>query len=99
VDKNNLCMLDFCKNIVDLEPIEAKFKAFGWDALTLDGHDEQAVADALNAFKQRKPGENSLVVIAHTVKGRGVKSLEGDSLCHIKSLKPEAVDALLKEDA
>ena len=98
VDKNNLCMLDYCRNIVDLEPIEAKFQAFGWDAATVDGHDEQAVADALTAFKARKVGARSLVVVAHTVKGRGVKSLEADSLCHIKSLKPEAIDKLLAEN-
>lgn len=98
VDKNNLCMLDFCRNIVDLEPIEAKFQAFGWDGLNVDGHDEQAVAEVLHAFKARQSGDKSLVVVAHTVKGRGVTSLEGDCLCHIKSLKPEAIDELLKND-
>ncbi|MBU1040637.1 MAG: transketolase [Proteobacteria bacterium] len=98
VDKNNLCMLDYCRNIVDLEPIEAKFQAFGWDSVTVDGHDEQAVAETLTAFKTRKAGSRSLVVVAHTVKGRGVKSLEVDSLCHIKSLKPDAIDELLKAD-
>lgn len=99
VDKNNLCMLDYCRNIVDLEPIEAKFQAFGWDGVNVDGHDEDAVVEALNAFKARKAGDKSLVVVAHTVKGRGVASLEADSLCHIKSLKPDAVDALLKDAA
>lgn len=98
VDRNKLCMLDYCKNIVDLEPIEAKFQAFGWDADSVDGHDEEAVVNALMAFKARQPGDSSLVVVADTVKGRGVASLEGDSLCHIKSLKPDAVDALLGGD-
>lgn len=99
IDKNGLCMLDYCRNIVDLDPLEAKFKTFGWDSATIDGHDIASVAKTLKAFDQREAGSKSLVVVAQTVKGKGVPSLECDSLCHIKSLKPEAVDALLREDS
>jgi transketolase len=92
-------MLDHCRNILDLQPLEAKFQAFGWEGVRLDGHDERCVADALSGFKARSPGQAPFFVVAETVKGRGVKSLECDSLCHIKSLKPDAVDALLRGDA
>jgi transketolase len=95
VDANGLCMLDWCRNIVDLQPVETKFQAFGWQAERIDGHDEQAVIAALERFKAKPAGHAPCVVVAETIKGRGVPSLEGDSLCHIKSLKPEAVDALL----
>lgn len=96
VDKNNLCMLDYCRKIVNLEPIEDKFAAFGWDFVSVDGHDEAALIEAFHKFQNRNTGDKPFVIIANTVKGRGVPSFECDSLCHIKSLKPEAVDALLE---
>lgn len=100
IDANGLCMLDHCRNIVDLEPIGAKFEAFGWEAGRVDGHDEAALATLLGRFAARRPGQAPFCVVAETVKGRGVPALETDSLCHVKSLKPEAIDALLaQEDA
>jgi len=98
VDANGLCMLDHCRNIVDLQPLEAKFQAFGWEGARLDGHDERSVADALMGFLARQPGQAPFFVVAETVKGRGVPALEADSLCHVKSLKPEAIDALLAQE-
>jgi transketolase len=57
-----------------------RWAAFGWETLEVDGHDIAAVADVLETAWQRKGGPT--VVIAHTVKGKGVSFMEGDYLWH-----------------
>lgn len=96
IDNNKICMLDYCKNIIDLTPLGNKFKAFNWEVKTIDGHDIEAVYNALHTLKGDRSGHPK-VVIANTVKGRGVPQLENDSLCHIKSLKEDEINDLLKE--
>lgn len=96
VDSNKISMLDYCKNIIDLFPLEEKFKVFGWKTATVDGHSMEEVYNALKALKEEKsdcPG----VLIANTVKGKGVPRLENDVLCHIKSLKGDEIDEIIKE--
>ena len=89
-------MLDYCKNIINIEPIEDKFKAFGWQTAIVDGHNILELYDILTHAKIRI-SDKPLVIIANTVKGKGVVRLEEDSLCHIKSLTIEEVDRLLME--
>lgn len=96
VDNNKISMLDYCKNIIDLEPLEEKFNAFNWKIKTVDGHNIEELYVALNDFK-KGTGTNPGVLIANTIKGKGVPQLEHDPLCHIKSLKEEEVDDILKE--
>jgi transketolase len=87
-------MLDFTRNIIDLEPLGAKFAAFGWQVAEVDGHDVAAVRDALAAFKGLRAGRPK-VLVARTVKGKGVPRLEGDPLSHIRNLSPGEIDGLL----
>lgn len=94
LDNNRVCMLDYCKKILDLEPHEEKFKAFKWDVVTVDGHDVNQLYHSLKALKKEKNNQPKLL-IANTIKGRGVPSLEKDSLSHIKSLKPAEIDEIL----
>jgi len=94
LDNNLICMLDFCKKILDLEPLEEKFKAFKWDVRTVDGHDVGQLYNLLGALKEEKNGRPK-ILIANTVKGKGVSSLETDPLCHIKSLKPDVIDQIV----
>jgi transketolase len=89
VDNNKICMLDYCRKIIDLEPIGNKFSAFNWEVLTIDGHNLREVHSALSQMKVTSVGPR--VLIADTVKGKGVPQLECDSLCHIKSLNQEEV--------
>ena len=95
VDNNKICMLDYCKNIIDLNPLEDKFQVFGWETATVDGHDEQALYDTFTAIKTVNHSM-PLVIIADTVKGKGVARLESDSLCHIKALTVAEIDQLLQ---
>lgn len=97
IDNNKICMLDYCSKIINLEPIEDKLKCFGWEVFSVDGHDIeklQAVLSKSSCLRSGKPK----VVIANTIKGKGVPKLEGDSLCHIRALKPEEIDALTREN-
>jgi transketolase len=96
IDNNKICMLDYCKNIIDIEPIEDKFKAFGWQTTIVDGHNIVELYDVLTHAKMCK-SDKPKVIIANTVKGKGVARLEKDSLCHIKALTIEEIDKLLME--
>lgn len=98
VDQNGACMLDFCRNIIDLAPLEDKFKVFNWDTTVIDGHDIGQLHAALQSAKAKRGGKPK-VIIASTVKGKGVEMLEGDSLSHIRMLTPEQIDSVLGEKA
>ena len=96
IDNNKICMLDYCAKIINLEPIEDKFNSFGWEHFPVDGHDIEQVCMVLKKASCHHNGKPK-VVIANTIKGKGVPKLEGDSLCHIRALKPEEIDALVEE--
>lgn len=96
VDNNKISMLDWCKNIIDLEPIDEKFKVFNWKTKIVDGHNVEELYYALSDFKKDKSNKPK-VLIANTVKGKGVPKLENDVLCHIKSLSKEEIDGIIME--
>lgn len=96
IDNNKLSMLDYCKNIIDMSPIEDKFSTFGWKVAVVDGHDIHKLYNIL-FFMKHINSKKPKVVIADTIKGKGVPRLEKDSLCHIKSLSVEEIDQLLLE--
>ena len=98
IDNNKISMLDYCKNIIDLGPLDYKFIDFGWAVTIVDGHDTRKLYDTLFAIKKYMHG-GPYIIIANTVKGKGVPRLETDPLCHIKSLSVEEVDQLLSEMA
>lgn len=90
LDNNKICMLDYCENIISLNPIRDKLSCFGWKVSDVNGHAVEAVRDRLIELKNERNGSPT-VLIADTVKGKGVPQLETDSLCHIKSLTSEDV--------
>lgn len=95
LDNNKICMLDYCKNILDLEPLEEKFGVFKWNVKIVNGHDLNELYETLSAVKENKTGKPN-VLIANTVKGKGVPSLEKDPLCHIKNLNEAEVNAAIE---
>ena len=96
VDRNKISMLGLTREILDLSPLPAKFSAFGWAASSVDGHDVGEVYGSLAGLIPERGGKPK-VLVAETVKGKGAPSLEKDPLCHIRTLTPEQVDALMKE--
>lgn len=96
LDNNKVCMLDYCKNILDMEPLEEKFKAFKWDVKVINGHDVEQLYNTLFTMKEERDNKPKLL-IANTVKGKGVPRLETDSLSHIKSLASNEIDEIIAE--
>lgn len=95
IDNNKACMLDYCRNILNMEPLDEKFRPFKWEVETVDGHDIKQVHDALKKTKEDRTGKPKLLV-ANTIKGKGVPSLESDPLSHIKSIRPEEIDRVIE---
>ena len=81
VDHNKMQSLDFCENTLKLSPFADKWKSFGWNVLDIDGHDHDALRDA---FAQAKRSDRPTVIIANTVKGKGISFMEFDILWHYR---------------
>jgi len=96
IDNNKISMLDYCKNIIDLESLEEKFRAFKWKVATVNGHDIEELYKSLKDLKQ-SDDKRPKILIADTIKGKGVAQLEGDPLCHIKSLKENEIIKAIEE--
>jgi transketolase len=94
VDNNHIAMLGHTEQILAHGSLPKKFMAFGWEAQEVDGHDVDAVQTALLALKESARGKAKLLV-AHTLKGRGVPGLENAPLAHIMNPKPAVLDAIL----
>ncbi len=96
IDDNKISMLGYCKNIIDLESLEEKFRAFKWETVSVDGHHIEKLYDALKILRESNDNRPK-VLIADTVKGKEVSQLEGDALCHIRSLKENEINKAIEE--
>jgi transketolase len=96
VDNNRQQLDGFVKDILDPAPVAEKFRAFGWQALEVDGHDFAQVIPALEIARAGREGKPTAVV-AHTIKGKGVSFMENNPEWHGIAPKPEQVSAALKE--
>jgi transketolase len=95
IDYNKIQLDDFVAKICDLEPLLAKWQGFGWPVLEIDGHDLAQIGKALDQAEATR-GTPSLIV-AHTVKGKGVSFMENNPEWHGKSPKPEEAVAAIRE--
>jgi transketolase len=80
---------------IALEPLGAKWRAFGWRVIRLDGHDHAALRRALAAPAGAR--EPPLCVIADTVKGKGVSFMENEVIWHYRSPQGEEYAAAMRE--
>ena len=74
VDFNNLQIDGTCDEVNSPAPVDKKFEAFGWNVITIDGHDFEAIESALNKARENKGKPTA--IIATTVKGKGVSFME-----------------------
>lgn len=84
VDRNGLQITGQTERYVALRDLAGRWLAFGWDSVDVDGHDTEALVEAL----ARQPHDRPRAVIAHTVKGRGVPFLENRKQSHYVKLSP-----------
>jgi transketolase len=83
------------REVMDLEPIADKFRAFGWGTAEIDGHDFQQITDALAHAAQKRHGP--AVILSRTVKGKGVSFMEGKAEWHGKAPTREEADRAVEE--
>ena len=95
VDNNGIQLSGWNKDIMNVEPLNEKFKAFGWNVTDVDGHDIDKVLDALTKAKEVKGQPTA--IIAHTVKGKGVSFMENNVDFHGKAPNAEQLETALKE--
>ena len=95
VDRNRIQNDRFTSEVMELEPLADKWRAFGWNALETDGHDLAHVLDALESALGTK-GQPS-VIIARTVKGKGVSFMEDNPDFHGKAPSKEELDRAMGE--
>lgn len=94
VDFNKVAQDNITKDLKDLEPLEDKWAAFGWDVVRIDGHNMGQVMDALQKpLHESKPR----VIIADTIKGKGVSFMEGKTAWHGVAPNDEDLQKALKE--
>ena len=96
VDENGFQAMGSTDEVMGLGNIEQKFAAFGFDALTIDGHDESAIDTAYTTLKNRRDGRPKAIV-ATTVKGKGVSFMEHDNIWHYTRLNADTYRAALLE--
>jgi transketolase len=95
LDHNRIQLDDFVAKVLDLEPVVAKWQAFGWPVVEIDGHDIDQIDKAL-AQAEASRGTPFLIV-AHTVKGKGVSFMEDNPEWHGKAPKPAEAIAAIRE--
>jgi transketolase len=92
IDCNKIQSLDYVKNVIDLEPLEDKFKSFGYHVSRIDGHNHNKLKNTLN-IKTKKPH----IIIADTIKGKGVKFMQNSVLWHYKPPNKMQLDEAIKK--
>lgn len=95
VDRNMIQIDGFTEDILALEPYRAKWESFGWDVVEIDGHNLEEISKAMRSapLTSGKP----TLVLAHTVKGKGISFMENNPAWHGGGLKGEQAAAALRE--
>ncbi len=95
VDYNKVQENGPVEQIKSLEPLAKKWESFGWKAVEVDGHNFDEIFKALDDFDKCK--DKPFVIIAHTIKGKGVSFMEGNRDWHGKAPNNEQLDKALKD--
>ncbi|MBI2068887.1 MAG: transketolase [Candidatus Yanofskybacteria bacterium] len=95
IDRNNIQIDGMTENVMPLESLKAKYEAFNWNVLEVDGHNIEQFVDAIEEAKAIY--EKPTVIIAHTIPGKGIKEIEFDYKWHGIPPKPEEAKKFLSE--
>jgi len=93
VDYNKIQSLDFTKNVLKLEPLNKKFKSFGCNVKKINGHNFNQIYRSFSLKKNKKP----TIIIANTIKGKGVSFMENSILWHYRFPNKNELNIALKE--
>ena len=95
IDRNRIQNDRFTDDVMMLEPLAAKWRAFGWRVLESPGHDFKSLLEALNKARRRRT--RPTMIIAHTVKGKGVSCMENNPAFHGRAPNQEEYDKAMQE--
>ncbi|MDD3366043.1 MAG: transketolase [Sphaerochaetaceae bacterium] len=95
VDYNYIQALGFTRDIIDLGDLSSKVKKFGWSTCDIDGHDYLEIENSLSKLPHEK--NKPTLIVAHTVKGKGVSFLENTVASHYAHISDEVLAKALKE--
>lgn len=95
IDRNVIQIDGSTEDIMPLEPLADKYRAFNWEVFECDGHDMRAIVDTIEQAKRVKGKPQ--VIVARTIMGKGVSYMEGDYLWHGKPPKKDEADRALRE--
>ena len=95
IDRNNIQIDGYTEDVMPLDNLRAKYEAFNWHVIEVDGHNIQAV---INAYREAEAVyEKPTVIIAHTIPGKGVDFMEGKFEWHGKPPKADEAKLALQE--
>ncbi|MEF8873780.1 MAG: transketolase, partial [Candidatus Thermoplasmatota archaeon] len=94
LDRNNLQIDGSTEEVNSIEPIISKWNSFGWHVLEIEGHDMNQIVDAVQ--RAEKVHGQPTMIIAHTIKGKGVPFMEGSLAFHGKAADDEQLETALK---
>lgn len=97
VDYNHMQSLTTVEETLRLEPFEQKWRDFGWNAMSTDGHSIDALTDAFEWARGQAGSGKPSVILAHTTKGKGVSFMENNILWHYRTPQGEEYEAALRE--
>ncbi|MFL5798766.1 MAG: transketolase [Actinomycetota bacterium] len=95
LDQNQVQQSDKVVNILDIDPVAAKWRDFGWNVREIDGHDIPQILDALDGAE--RTGDRGTVIVAHTIKGKGVSWMELNASWHGKAPSDEQAEIAIAE--
>lgn len=95
VDHNKMQCMDFCENVIKIEPFADKWRTFGWNVLEIDGHNHTKIKNAL--MKAKSNSNSPTVIIANTVKGKGISFMENNIKWHGSAPKEEDYKKAVEE--
>jgi len=95
IDYNKIQSLDSIENTLGLEPLSDKWQSFGWEVLEVDGHHHQEIYEAFTSIPINQ--DNPTVIIANTIKGKGVSFMENKVLWHYRTALDEEFNQALIE--
>ena len=94
VDRNRLQIDGSTDNVKALGDVKAKFESFGWAAVEIDGHN---ISEIYSTIENAKNSDKPFVIVANTVKGKGVSFMENNAGWHGKAPSDEDLQKALKE--
>lgn len=96
IDRNGIQQDGLTEQIMPLEPLASKWRDFNWNVIQIDGYDFNQIIDALD--KAEETINRPTVIIAHTIKGKGVSFMEWSPEWHGKAPKKDLIPTIIKEE-